>query len=202
MFDPAAQHGDVDAKIVAALDRLGQAFRVLLREEAKAEGLSPIQIQTLVYLRFLGPARASALAERFDLTAATVSEVVRVLVAKGFVAKAPDPTDGRARVLRLTPSGRALADRLSGWADGMRAHLGGHSDAEKVVVMRFLMDLIGHLQRAGVVTVARMCVTCRYFGRDRHPDPEAPHHCNLLDAPLRLHDLRMDCPEHEPAGVS
>jgi hypothetical protein len=29
--------------------------------------------------------------------------------------------------------------------------------------------------------------------------PSAPHHCNLLDMRLAPADLRVDCPEHEPA---
>ena len=63
--------------------------------------------------------------------------------------------------------------------------------------MRFLMRLIGTLQGSGVVTVARMCVTCRFFRRDVHPGSASPHHCGLLDVPLGVGDLRADCPEHE-----
>jgi hypothetical protein len=66
--------------------------------------------------------------------------------------------------------------------------------------MRFLMGLIASLQRAGLATVARMCVSRRVFGPDARPDGELPHHCALLDPPLAGSDLRADCPEHELAA--
>lgn len=199
VFDLSMQQEDVDAKIVAALERLGRAFRVLLWEEGKARSLSPIQIQFLVYLRFHDPGlcRVGHIARAFDLAPATVSDAVSTLRDKDLLTKAPAPDDGRARILRLTPEGRTLADALSGWAGVVKEHLAEHSDAEKAFVMRFLMDLIASMQEAGAIRVARMCLTCRFFGRDWHDDPEAPHHCRLLDTPLRLHELRIDCPEHE-----
>ncbi|HEX2098039.1 MAG TPA: hypothetical protein VHF46_03175 [Rubrobacteraceae bacterium] len=63
--------------------------------------------------------------------------------------------------------------------------------------MRFLMNFIASLQRAGIITVARICVTCRFFLRDEHLNSDSPHHCTLLAAPLAGSDLRVDCPEHE-----
>jgi hypothetical protein len=45
VFDLSAQHDVVDAKIVAALERLSQVFRVRLREEAWERDLSPTQAQ-------------------------------------------------------------------------------------------------------------------------------------------------------------
>lgn len=204
VFDPSSQHEDVDAKIVAALERLGQVFQVLLRGTAEESSLSPIQIRIMVHLLFhpAGFCHVGDLAQQFDLTYATVSDAVSTLVNKGMLSKEPDPEDGRARVLRLTEEGQAWAEELSGWAGTVqrvvKRHLGGHSDAEKILVMRFLMDLIAELQKEGVITVARMCKTCRFFDRGRYPDDaEAPHHCTLLDKPLKLHELRIDCPEHE-----
>jgi hypothetical protein len=66
--------------------------------------------------------------------------------------------------------------------------------------MRFLMRLISALQGAGVITVARMCVSCRFFRPDTRPRSVSPHYCALLDLPLSGADLRTDCPEHEPAA--
>lgn len=65
--------------------------------------------------------------------------------------------------------------------------------------MQTLYEVIAELQRAGVITVARMCVTCRHFRPDAH-DGERPHHCALLDVALAEESLRIDCPEHEQAA--
>ena len=201
VFDLSAQHSDVDSKIVAALERLGQAFRILLREKAQEYGLSPIQAQFLVYLLYhdVELRRVSQLAREFGLTQATVSDAVDSLEAKGLVGREHWPEDGRVITLRLSPEGELAATELSTWADTVKEHLDLSSPQEKEVVMRFLMRLIGSLQRSGVITVARMCVTCRFFQRDAHQGTGSPHHCRLLDVPLGTPDLRLDCPEYEPA---
>jgi DNA-binding MarR family transcriptional regulator len=189
----------VDAKIVAALERLGQVFRNLLRERAQEYGLSPIQAQFLVYLLYhdVELRRVSQLAREFDLTQATVSAAVDSLEAKGLVGREHWPEDGRVMTLRLSTAGELVAAELSPWADAIKEHLDLGSSEEKEVVMRFLMRLIGSLQESGVITVARMCVTCRFFQRDAHPVTRSPHHCRLLDVPLGGLDLRVDCPEYE-----
>jgi DNA-binding MarR family transcriptional regulator len=201
VFDPSSQPGDVDAKIVAALERLGQAFRVLLREKAREHNLSPIQAQFLVYLLHhdVELRRVGRLAGEFDLTPATVSDAVDALEAKGLVGRERWPEDRRVITLRLSPEGELLAAELSNWADLVRESLELYPAEEKEVVMSFLMRLIGSLQRSGVVTVARMCVTCRFLQRNVRPGDGSPHHCGLLDVPLGGPDLRIDCPEHEPA---
>jgi DNA-binding MarR family transcriptional regulator len=201
VFDLASQHGDVESKIVAALERLGQVFRVLLRERAHEYGLSPIQAQFLIYLLYhdVELRRVSQLAREFGLTQATVSDAVASLEEKGLVGRERWPEDGRVMTLRLSPEGRVVAAGLSTWADTVREHLDLCPSEEREVVMRFLVRLIGSLQRSGVITVARVCVTCRFFQRDAHPGTDSPHHCRLLDVPLGGPDLRIDCPEHELA---
>jgi DNA-binding MarR family transcriptional regulator len=202
VFDLSFQHGDVDAKIVASLERLGEVVRVLLRNEAKERELSPLQIQLLVYLWHhpLDFGRVGELARRFDLAGATVSDAVGTLVEKGLVRKDPDPDDGRARVLTLTDEGREAAKTLSGWASPLREGLSESSREHKRAVLGTLMDLIASLERQNVISVARMCQTCRFFRESVHDDASRPHHCSLLDEALGPDELRVDCPEHEPAS--
>ena len=199
VFDPSAQHDDVDARIVAALERLSQYFRVRLREEARRRNLSPIQAQFLIHLLHhdVELRRVSQLAREFDLTQATVSDAVASLETKGLVRREQWPDDRRVVTLRLTPEGEKLATALSNWADPIREHLERFSLGEREAIMRFLMELAGSLQRSGLITVARMCVTCRFFRRDVRPGEASPHHCGLLDVPLGGSNLRVDCPEHE-----
>ena len=201
-FDPSSQHGDVDKKIVAALERISQAYRVLLQEEGQGRGLSPIQARFLVHLLHhpdeLG--RVGRLAEEFGLSPATVSDAVRTLESKDLVRREQWPGDGRVAILRLTPSGERAAVGLSSWADVIEEQLRSFAPEEKEAVMHFFMRLIAALQRAGVITVARMCVTCRFFRSEAQPEGVSLHHCALLDQPLSGVDLRTDCPEHEPAA--
>jgi DNA-binding MarR family transcriptional regulator len=202
VFESSTQHGDVDKKIVASLERLSQVFRILLRGEAQERGLSPIQAQFLVHLLHHGATlrRVSQLAREFDLTRATVSDAVGSLEKKGLITREPWPDDKRIATLRLTRTGEHTARELAAWANVVEEHLKGCSPEEKEAVMRFLMGLIGSLQKSGLITVARMCVTCRFFRPDAHPGEISPHHCALLDMPLSGSDLRADCPEHKLAA--
>lgn len=52
--------------------------------------------------------RLSDLAARAQMTHQSMSELVRALEAAGYVERRPDPTDGRAKLVCLTPLGRRL----------------------------------------------------------------------------------------------
>ena len=55
-----------------------------------------------------GGTRITELATRAQMTQQSMSELVAGLEARGYVERAPDPADRRARVVRLTPRGRAM----------------------------------------------------------------------------------------------
>lgn len=58
-----------------------------------------------------GGARLTELASRAGMTHQSMSELVSVLEQRGYLQRSPDPSDGRARVVRLTPVGRHMARR-------------------------------------------------------------------------------------------
>lgn len=74
--------------------------------------------------------RVSDLAEQARVTKQSAASLVEQLEKAGYVERVPDPTDGRARLVRLTPRLRRVADAadaevervLSEWAD----HIGQH----------------------------------------------------------------------------
>jgi DNA-binding MarR family transcriptional regulator len=87
-------------------------------------------------LERLGPVRTNELADELHLDASTVTRQVTALVAGGFVARRPDPADGRSSTLVLTAEGRrimgvverdrrvVLHELFSDWAEGERRDLG------------------------------------------------------------------------------
>ncbi|GAB7191955.1 MarR family winged helix-turn-helix transcriptional regulator [Kineococcus sp. NUM-3379] len=203
--DAAAVPDGLDARLAAAVERLGAAQRGALRARASAAGLSPIQAQLLGCLRDAPPARrrTGALAAELDVTAPTVSDAVAALRRKGLVTAAPVPGDRRGQVLALTDAGHDVVRGALGPADPLAAALAGHDGpgarARKESALPLLLDLVADLHRAGVIGVARTCTTCRFFRRDLAPGTAAPHACALLGAPLGPGDLRVDCAEHESA---
>jgi DNA-binding MarR family transcriptional regulator len=197
---PTGGPADLDARLAAAIERAGQAMRVQLWDRAKEHGLSPTQLQVLLRLATDPPARrkVGAIAAELDVTHPTISDAVTVLRRKGLVEpRAP----GRAAPLTLSGRGWALTEDLATWHERTRRALASFADEDKQASLRFLLDLIAALQRAGVVTVARMCVTCRFFRPDAHPGDARRHHCALLDTPMSDGELRVDCPEHEPQAA-
>jgi DNA-binding MarR family transcriptional regulator len=191
---------DLDHKLAAALERVSQAVRVQLWDQAKAYGLTPTQLQVLLRLAYppRQHRRVGVLAAELDLTQPTVSDAVAVLRRKGLIDREQIGTNPRSAILSLSARGAELAQTLEGWDIRMRNVLAELPATQKAEALRLLLDLIAGFQRAGVVTLARMCVTCRFFRPNTH-GPER-HHCALLDLPLAPADLRVDCPEHERAA--
>lgn len=199
LFDVNAQHLEVDSKIAAALERMSQAFRVLLWEKTKTHQLSPIQVQFLVYLLYHPASQStiSHLAKEYTLTPATVSDAITTLEEKKLVARERSTEDRRVAFVALTSTGKKMARKLASWAEVIREAIADFPAADKTIVMKFLMRLLAALQQAGVITIARMCLTCKFFQPEAHPHARAPHHCGLLNKPLADVELRLDCPEHQ-----
>jgi DNA-binding MarR family transcriptional regulator len=197
IFDPAAQIGRLDFKIVAALERLSEAFRVLLWNEAKEHNLSPIQIQILLFVRYHPDARCkvSHLATEFNMTKATISDAVRALEQKGFIGKEPEPDDTRSYVILLTPKGEEMVRRTEGFGMPLVGSLAQLSDHQKLVLLESLLEMIYRLQKAGIVSLQRMCFSCRFF-----ENSPGGYYCRMLGKPLAKQDLRVDCPEFEAVG--
>ena len=55
-----------------------------------------------------GGTRLTDLAARARITHQSMSELVSVLERRGYLERRPDPADRRARIVRLTPTGRQL----------------------------------------------------------------------------------------------
>ena len=91
--------------------------------------------------------RLTDLAEQAQVTKQTASLLVAALEAEGLVERVPDPADGRARIIRFTPSGRAARnqarDVVTGVEQEWNDHLGpelADSLREALTALRDLVD--------------------------------------------------------------
>lgn len=198
-FDPQAQAGNPDLRIVAALERLSQVFRVLLWRQAGETGLSPIQLQILLFVRFHADALCTVghLAREFNVTRATVSDAVKSLVNKKLLLKKSGAGDARSFRLEPSAAGRRLASRLSGFASEIAEPLGAVGEKEKRVLLDTLLKTIFELHRNGIFEVQRMCYSCAHFEEQSDGD----FYCRLLERKLLREDLRLDCPEHRAQAI-
>jgi len=196
VFDPQAQIGNADLKIISSLERLGESFRVLLWEKAKVLGISPIQIQILIFIQFHGDEKCKVtyLAQEFSLTKPTISEAVKSLEQKGFIERHTEFLDSRSHTLHLTEAGKLAVAQTAHFANPMVQALAKLSPGSKGILLEQLLDVIGHLQQAGIISVQRMCFSCRFYKKS-----SGGHFCKFLNKSLDNNELRVDCREFEAA---
>jgi DNA-binding MarR family transcriptional regulator len=89
--------------VADVMDRLSMWLR---RQVPSA--ISSSTITTLYTLSSDGPIRISDLAEREALSQPGMTTLVNRLEAVGYAERFADPTDGRAALVRITDSGRAV----------------------------------------------------------------------------------------------
>ena len=96
----------LEVRLAVAIKRV----HARLREAAYASGIEiPIaQVAVLKRLRNEGPTTASALAVAEHVTHQAITQTLAALKHSGLVRAAPDPTDGRKRVISITSAGNRL----------------------------------------------------------------------------------------------
>lgn len=192
VFNPDQQQEDISSKIVAGLERISEVFKVLLWEKAKTVGLSPIQIQMLIFIAFHKQelCNVSHLAKEFNVTKPTVSDAIKILDKKGLINKDFSSTDSRSYSIGLSPSGKKIVSETNDFADALKIQIDTLGQADLDSVFKSLSELIYKLNRIGILTVQRTCYGCKFYQKNQGSD-----YCNLLEKQLLNQDIRLDCPE-------
>ncbi|MEY8019356.1 MarR family winged helix-turn-helix transcriptional regulator [Muriicola sp. E247] len=193
-FNPDQQQQEVSSKIVAGLERISEVFKVLLWEKAKKVGLSPIQIQLLIFIAFHNPelCKISHLAKEFNITKPTVSDAIKILDRKGMLVKDFSSSDGRSYTLRLSPLGKKTVAETNDFANPLKKQIDTFEQTDLDEVFKTLAELIYKLNRIGMLTVQRTCYGCKFYQKNKKVD-----YCKLLEKELLSQDIRLDCPEFE-----
>lgn len=191
-FDLDHQNISIESKIVASLERVSQAFRVLLWNESKEFSLSPIQVQVLIFLLHHSPEKrkVSYLADEFNMTKATISDCVKTLEQKQLITKEYEPHDTRSNIIHLTEAGEDIAKKTSFFADQIQIPIDKLPSSAKEDLLSSLLEIIHHLNQTGIISIQRMCSTCQFYKSDNG------HFCQLLNQRLADEELRIDCEEH------
>lgn len=193
-FDLRHQNTNLSAKIVAAMERISESYRVLLWEQAKVYGISPIQIQILIFIQYHDQALCSVsyLAREFNMTKPTISDAIKALFAKRLINKETSATDRRAYTISLTAEGEQMVSMAESFADPLQSIIDDLNQATQENLFSGLNTVIQSLHRADILTIQRNCLSCHYYSKK-----EGTHHCALLSATILSRELRIDCPEHE-----
>lgn len=186
---------DLHLKIIAGLERIGEVFKTLLWEKAKVHGISPIQIQILLFIakKNIKLANVSYLAKEFNVTKATLSDAVRILLKKEYLEKDYTPTDKRRYNLILSNTGKKLVEELLDYRMPISDEIADMSEENLKVCFDTISKLIYQLNQKGIIQVQRTCFACKYYNGNK----KDAHFCKLLEKKLLSQEIRLDCPEFE-----
>ena len=111
---------------------------------AKSTGLSMPQFSILMQLHYKGPCGMSQISERFDVTAAAASQLVDKLVQAGYIERTEDPSDRRAKLLKLSTNGAKLVDdgiqERYRWMDELAGKLNAEEGAKVAEALTLLTE--------------------------------------------------------------
>jgi DNA-binding MarR family transcriptional regulator len=99
----------VDAVVRASRALVGITVKALA---SVSDEVTLPQLRTLGVVGLEGPQTVSALAERLDVHASTMTRMCSRLVARNLVVRTPSASDRREVVIELTTQGRALVDAV------------------------------------------------------------------------------------------
>lgn len=152
----AGRRPDLDTRPLALFGRLSRADTLAgaaITAALRAHRLSRGEFDLLTILhRDDGPQGLSpgALASSMLLSPAATTNRVDRLEAAGLLTRAPDPADGRAVRVRLTPGGRAVVDdAVNDHVRGMERLLSDLSPAERERLSGLLARLLHSIARGG-----------------------------------------------------
>ena len=194
IFNPTHQETNLSNKIVAGLERISEAFKVLLWEKAKLLGLSPIQIQILIFINYhkIEFCNVSHLAKEFNVTKPTISDAVKTLVNKELIEKVYSSSDSRSYAIQLSSLGKNIASEIENFAHPLKKQLNSIDNEDLESTFKMLSKLIYKLNQIGVLTVQRTCYGCKFYQKN-----DNQHFCNLLEKGLLNSEIRIDCAEFE-----
>jgi DNA-binding MarR family transcriptional regulator len=193
VFDPSRHDFDIESKIVFALERLADTFRVLLWNENTRFRLSPLQLQFIIFLHYHGAKfrTITGLAREFNLSKATVSDSVKSLERKGLLNRERSASDRRISVLTLTKGGKQTAAAVANFGESIRLPVSQLSEYQKTDFFKLLMLLLSEFHQSNIISPLRMCVLCKNLRFESHNGSK--YYCSNRNKYLQDRDFRIDC---------
>lgn len=171
-------------RTASPLERVSAYLRASVWERVAGSGLHPSQARVLELLDAQGGSASTGwLARHLGVSAASASDTIAALAAKGLVNRGRGVADTRVVLVALTEAGRTLLGEFGGSLAAVeQAASRLPADAQEQLYAA-LLTLVETLVRSGDLPVQRMCPRCRHLVRTG--DPVSPFRCGLVGAPLR-----------------
>ncbi len=108
------------SNILLRLGCLTRRWRKVLDSEFQSSGLTDATWRPLLHLHILGEdIRQKDLAASLGIEGPSLVRLIDSLITKGLLERSEDATDRRAKLLRLTPEGVKLVDRIRKTVTGL-----------------------------------------------------------------------------------
>lgn len=141
------------AELVHNIFDLQRALRAVTAASMKYSELGPAHTGVLFFIEEGGPLRASTLAARLGIGPSALSRQLADLEQYGFVVRSPDPLDGRACLLSLSPQGQeCLAETYERRAETLREILSDWTENQAEAASLSVHHLTTALWSAGLHT--------------------------------------------------
>ena len=194
-------HESLPDRLVTGLSKIGLAMKSRAWRRKGRQGIGPLQIQVLTFLRSRPnhSATVSTIARELSVKLPTASEVIRTLENKRLVRRRRREIDNRVVTVHLTSLGAKAGHVENRWPEILASATENLSLQEQVALLGSLVKLIRALQLQGEIPVARMCVSCEHFHSHAYAESDQPHHCDFYNAAFGDQAFRLDCPEYVEA---
>jgi len=108
------------SNLLLRLGYLTRCWRKILDAEFRSSGLTDATWRPLLHLHILGEdIRQKDLAASLGIEGPSLVRLIDSLISKGLIERSEDVRDRRAKLLRLTPEGLKLVDRIRKTVTGL-----------------------------------------------------------------------------------
>jgi DNA-binding MarR family transcriptional regulator len=176
------------------VERLSNLLRNEVRCEGGEYGLQPVQLEVLHYLAICNRYSDTLMGvtEYLGQTKGTVSQTLKVLEKKGFLAKHTDKNDKRITHLKVSSVGEQILKKLI--SPPLFTHACEHlSTRSKTQIIAGLKELLQAVQRSNGMRSFGVCHTCRYNRKNE----DDGYFCELTKEALSQNDVQLICREYE-----
>lgn len=184
----------IDEKIFSALERIYTSSRSALTRAGHEHGLSPLQAQILHFVYRRNATSVSQLADQIRVSKPTISDAIATLLTKKLIKKTASKEDARGYSITLTAKGHHEAMLLASYATPFLDSVNTLSELQKQSLWNALLNLLRTMENQGLIPHQRMCFSCKHFEQN---SANNRYYCRLMQTPLCIDELRIDCNEHE-----
>jgi len=201
IFDPIYRQGNVSAQISRTLFTIGKAIKHLQWDESKSKHLTPTQVQSLLFLKYIRPdaATVNTLAKYLTCTPATISGILDTLENKKFIVRNRKSNDKRQVLLSLTPKGMRALSVFENFGKEIEELISEFDKEEQEILGKLLMKLSKKFIEKGYGFAMDICRTCSFYIQNKYPGSAKPHYCRCLNILLSEKEIYMECPDYKEA---